>query len=518
MPLLTAIQLRRVRPLEGVLASPRAAILALILVTLAVRLLFAASTGLGIDETYTVATARTVVLSTYDHPPMAWWLTWAAIHVFGSESPLVVRLPFVLLFTFSTWQMYRLGSLLFGEAAGLLAALALNCAPVLGVTSATWVLPDGPLIAAMLSAALAIARVLFSPRPHPLNWLVAGFFGGLALLSKYHGVFIFAGTGLFLVTNARHRHWLATAWPYAGAALALLIFFPVIVWNAQHLWASFAFQGQRGLAYDLQPWKVFIVLAGQSLFLLPWIWAGLMFSAGNAVRRGPADDRRWLLFCLGIGPVFAFTIVALWSRGAVLFHWAAPGYLMWFPMLAADLEQGLISAQLLRSATKGSAVCVVVLVGAVSLIGLSPWPFAGTPVHLHYPLSDMADWRDLRAALQSLGLLDDPKIVVAGVNWHEVGKIAYALDGALPVTCICADPREFGVLDPDGRFIGRNVVVVTPERRAASTEHLLFDHFVRLTRKGDVVIRHLGTPVVHLALLYGVDFRGPQAAATAQRR
>ncbi|HUZ66023.1 MAG TPA: glycosyltransferase family 39 protein, partial [Beijerinckiaceae bacterium] len=130
--------------------TPRNAVLALILISLALRLLFAATTGLGIDETYTVATSRTLVLSTYDHPPMAWWLAWAATHLFG-QSPLAARLPFVLLFAGSTWQMYRLASVLFDEEAGFLAAFALNCAPVLGVTSATWVLPDGPLIAAMLS-------------------------------------------------------------------------------------------------------------------------------------------------------------------------------------------------------------------------------------------------------------------------------------------------------------------------------------------------------------------------------
>ena len=55
----------------------------------------------------------------------------------------------------STVLMYRVTAALFGERAGLWAAAVLNAAPVLGITSASWVLPDGPLIAALLGAVLA---------------------------------------------------------------------------------------------------------------------------------------------------------------------------------------------------------------------------------------------------------------------------------------------------------------------------------------------------------------------------
>jgi hypothetical protein len=43
-------------------------------VTLFGRLLLAAFVGLGVDESYTVSTAKTFALSTFDHPPLAWWM------------------------------------------------------------------------------------------------------------------------------------------------------------------------------------------------------------------------------------------------------------------------------------------------------------------------------------------------------------------------------------------------------------------------------------------------------------
>ena len=62
----------------------------LILAVLALRLIFAAATGLGIDESYTVATSRVLTLSTFDHPPLAWWIVHFAGKFFG-ESPLALR-------------------------------------------------------------------------------------------------------------------------------------------------------------------------------------------------------------------------------------------------------------------------------------------------------------------------------------------------------------------------------------------------------------------------------------------
>src|ERR1700759_552811 len=100
-------------------------ILTLIVVTTALRLGFAASLGLGVDESYMVAAGRTLGLGYFDHPPLAWWLSWAAAHLFGSEAPIVVRLPFVALFALSTWLMYRLGAAIADRRAGLLAALLL---------------------------------------------------------------------------------------------------------------------------------------------------------------------------------------------------------------------------------------------------------------------------------------------------------------------------------------------------------------------------------------------------------
>src|SRR5215469_12922796 len=188
------------------LKTPAAAVAALILTTLAARLLFAASLGLGIDESYMVAAGRKLQLSYFDHPPIAWWMAWGIAHLTGSESAFVVRLPFIALFALTTFLMYRATAALFDPEAGLWAAVVLNLAPVLGITAGTWVLPDGPLFAALLGLLVCLIHALRSDDRAGWGWwLAVGTCAGLALGSKYSAALTIAGAVLFLATEPTSR-------------------------------------------------------------------------------------------------------------------------------------------------------------------------------------------------------------------------------------------------------------------------------------------------------------------------
>src|SRR4051794_15555159 len=102
----------------------------LILITTALRLAFGAAVGLGVDESYMVSAGRVLSLGYFDHPPASWWLSWCAAHLFNSEAPVVVRLPFILLFALTTWLMALWGEAVGGARAGFFAALTLNLSPV----------------------------------------------------------------------------------------------------------------------------------------------------------------------------------------------------------------------------------------------------------------------------------------------------------------------------------------------------------------------------------------------------
>ncbi len=342
--------------------------------------------GLGIDESYMVAAGREWQLSYFDHPPIAWWMAWAAAHLAGSDSAVVVRLPFIALFALSTVLMYRLTAVLFDERAGLWAAAVLNAAPVLGITSASWVLPDGPLMAALLGAALCLTKALPAQGRAAWGWwIAAGMCAGLALSSKYSAALTIAGALLFLSTESLGRRWLVRPHPYLAGLVALLMFSPALIWNARHGWVSFLFQGGRASGH-LFPWGPLAATGGAAVFFLPWIWLPLVWCGIDALRRGPADRERWLLVCLALPPILFFTMISL--RSHILFHWTAPGYLMLVPLLGDAIARRWPEGRRLRSAVIATGVFIVVATGLFAGTVRFDWLAGLVPLFSNAPRPD----------------------------------------------------------------------------------------------------------------------------------
>jgi 4-amino-4-deoxy-L-arabinose transferase-like glycosyltransferase len=495
----TTLQLRR----APAVVSPAAWTALLIAATAAIRIGLADTLGLGVDESYAVAAGRVLRLGYFDHPPLMWWISAATAHLAGSEAALVVRLPFIVLFAVSTWLMFRIGETLFSARAGLWAAVALNLSPVFGVTTGSWVLPDGPLICALLGATLCLARALDAEGPSAWRWwLGAGAATGLALLSKYSAVLVLAGAGVYLLTQPTHRRWLARPHPYAALVVAAFLFTPVVAWNAAHGWASFAFQGGRAEGHGLHLLGPLKTLAGEALFVLPWIWLGLIAGFVRGLRAGPAEWRSWLLCCLGAGPVLLFALVSLWSRN-VLFHWAAPGYLMLFPLFGVLLERMEHRAR--RAWTVATAAILVLGLAAVLAEVKWHWLRAFTVAD---PALEAVNWTPLRDALADRGMLRRPGIVIAATNWSDAGKLDYAL-GGIDVLCLNPDSREYGFIHDLGTHAGQDVLIVAPRQTPAEVIRLYANSFGTLTPLAPVRVTLPERPPHDVTLVLGHSLRRP---------
>jgi 4-amino-4-deoxy-L-arabinose transferase-like glycosyltransferase len=81
-----------------------------------------------------------------------------------------------------------------------------------------------------------------------VSWLQAGFWIGVAGLSKYHSILFVAGLLMFLASVPLRRRILGDSAPWLGALFALVITAPVLVWNIQHDWISVGFQAGRSRA------------------------------------------------------------------------------------------------------------------------------------------------------------------------------------------------------------------------------------------------------------------------------
>ena len=426
-----------------------------------------------------VAAGRVLRWGYFDHPPLAWWIS----HLAWDDSAFAVRLPFIALFALSTWLMFRLTASLFDDRAGLWAALAFNLSPVFGVSSASWVLPDGSMICALLGMAVCLVRGL--ERPSAVAWIGVGVGAGLALLSKYTAVLPIFAVLIYLIVLPRHRALLRTPHPWLALLVALAVFSPVLIWNAANGWISFAFQGGRAGGARFNPLGPLTVLAGEALFVLPWIWVPMMIVLVQALRRG--DWRARLLACMAAGPIFLFAVVALWSP-RILFHWAAAGYLFLFPLLGVWLA----ARAPVRMAWATAGVLVSAAVLAVVLLRVNPWPIANDPG------LQALDWTPLRAVLAERGLLGAR---IAAPSWSDAGKIDYALGGDPAVLCLNIDARQY--MFAPGPVVGADILIIAPRQSEARIRADYAGAFASIEALPPAVFRLPGRDRVEFALYLG---------------
>lgn len=478
--------------------SDRDAVLLIIAAGTLVRLWLAAITGLGYDESYMVGNARQFMAAYVDHPPLHVWLVWAATHLAGgSEAPLVVRLPFILLAAGSTWLIYRLAGRLFGEGAGFWAAVAFSLAPVFSLADGTWVLPDGPLVFFLLAAATVVARILFGePADHPstLLWLAAGVLGGLALLSKFTAAFFFLAVFAYLLTVPRDRWRLATPGPWLGAVAALVVVSPALVWNYQNGFAGILFQSGRVARPSFAIEGLAVELGGGLLYLTPWLAVPFAISLFAALRQGRGDRRGWLLALAAIGPIATFALVSLFSR--TLPHWSMPGWLFAIPLFGRDaaalyLRRPVFARRYMEATAVVFAALILAFAWQATRGGLVPQSvIAAEPAS--DPTIDLIDWSALTARLREAPPVTP--LVVAAPAWFSAGKASYALGPDVPVLCLCANPQQFGFRLDQRALAGEDVVVVLPHGRGRDVAIRYFDRLeplppVLVTRGGETALR-----------------------------
>ncbi|WP_374575602.1 ArnT family glycosyltransferase [Phenylobacterium sp.] len=329
-------------------SSPRARLWLFVALATLVRVLAARWTHLTEDEAYYRLWAQHLAFGYYDHPPMiAWWIR-AGIGLAG-DNPLGVRLAPILATALEGLLIADIVKAFGGsDQAGLRAAVWLNATITVGVGGMLAV-PDAPGVLFWLVTLWALRRAQLGA---PAWWLAAGAAAGLAVLSKYSGLFLGAGVFLWLVADAERRALLKTRWPWLALAAAAAVVAPNVIWNAGHHWVTLAKQFGRVTSGHFSPGHVAELLVAQTFLLNPMVASyaarglAMPWRASTAARRADLA-----LPVLMIAP-FAGYLLLHGLHASVQGHWPAPmfGPLVVCAAFAAEEWPGGAGARLWRLA------------------------------------------------------------------------------------------------------------------------------------------------------------------------
>jgi len=295
----------------------------IILALVALRLVAAAWTPITFDEAYYWIWSKHLAGGYYDHPPMV-ALVIRAGNMIAGDNEFGVRLVSILAALPMSFAVYRTSTILFGgERVASTAAILLNVT-LMAAVGTMIVTPDSPLLVASSFVLFFLAKVLETSRGG--WWLAVGAAAGCALLSKYTALFFGAAILIWLLAVPKQRRWFFSPWPYLGALVALAVFAPVILWNAEHHWVSFLKQiSGRARIEDFRPAYVGELIPTQIVFATPLVFIlGAMGLHALARRAAGAMPARVLVNAM----FWTITAYFVWHslHARVEANWFAPVY------------------------------------------------------------------------------------------------------------------------------------------------------------------------------------------------
>jgi 4-amino-4-deoxy-L-arabinose transferase-like glycosyltransferase len=331
----------------------RNTIIAIGLIALA-KAYIAATLQLHPDEAYYWAWSRHLDLGYFDHAPMIAYVI--RLTTIFSQQELWVRMGGIIGTALASVLAWKLAFSLFRDKrVAAASAITLNVLPLMFAGSII-ITPDVP---AFFFTALSFYwcwRIVETKSSR--YWYLLGVAFGLALLSKYTSVLIAPSVFLFVLFTDERR-WLKTIHPYAGFALGCAFFLPVVYWNSQHNWISFAYQMRHGLTgYKPVHVNMLDYIGGQALAASPLIFLpGLYASIVYLFHR----NKQKLFLSLTSLPVLVFFAYSSIQRAAQA-NWTVHAYFS-FSILVAHylLTGGTFKKRLWRVAVAFSAVLIVIV-------------------------------------------------------------------------------------------------------------------------------------------------------------
>ena len=331
-----------IESVPGTMSPYKKSLIWLIVIATCCRCIVASVVELGNDEVYYWTYSQYLQWNYFDHPPMVSLM----IRLFTGDlalqsNELFIRMGSIVCSGLATWVIFRLVTDLSSEKAGFVAALLYTTSLYSSVIAGIFCMPDSPQMLWWTLSLWTLAR-LTQPsqeyRTRWIPWLLLGIFTGLCTMSKIHGVFIWAGLGLY--TLFYKREWLKNPWLYLSFFISIAIALPIFFWNYSNHFITYQFHSQRVGVRHFQSDSFFREIVGEVFYNNPinFILSAIAVTAFFKHKK-LATAPPFLKLALLIALPMIGVLIGMSMFNDTLPHWSGPAYVTLIPMVSLYLTR-----------------------------------------------------------------------------------------------------------------------------------------------------------------------------------
>ena len=434
-------------------ASPWLAVALLIAALTAMRLVYAGVLDLRTDEAYYWTWSKESALSFLDHPPGIAWLIRFGTAIFG-DTPLGVRFGGIVAMLVTQLLLADIVRRVTHDVRAVIFAVLLPEAALYYGLLMAKVSPDTAMIPCAVAMLWSLVRLHESGNPR--WWLAAGLFAGLALLSKFTAIMLLPAVLAFVLVQDWRRRWLFSPWPWLAALIAVIVFLPVLIWNAEHDWASFRFQFVRAVATHPLSFRTVGEFIGLQFglvgfVLLPVVLSGVTLTAWRGYRsREPVAILLSTAVIVPFGYFFWKSLTLRVGDTWPMFLWPA-GFAATAINLAMLPREGW-PEWMIQSTVKWARVAVIsgiaFVVGVFFYYVAAPWNLIGRAD----PVGGEAGYEQVVARAQAQ-LQETGATWIATTDYRTYAMMRWYFNGRVPVIQINERGRYQGFRDPGMNLI-----------------------------------------------------------------
>jgi 4-amino-4-deoxy-L-arabinose transferase-like glycosyltransferase len=439
------------------------------------RLFYGQAFLLSADETNYWQWSRYLDWGYHDQAPLIAWTIRLATAILGNTE-LGVRLPSIASMTVASIYLTRIAHRWFSARIAFHTALISQTIFIFTV-GGLLATADGLQGAACAAVCYHIAVAL---QQHTWrSWLLGGLWLGIGMLAKYTMVLMPACVLLFVLLSSQHRRILKSIKPYAASGLGVLIFVPVIAWNAANQWKSIrhvAYIGGANQSLGLHFNLPLEFLASQIGLLSPLVFLLIVLSWYRVIRRRypPGQWIHLFLFCTSFPIVAGFGLLSLHTR--VYGNWPCFGYVSAIVLAAAfwsPSEPSIANTLKVKKIwwwTVGSSLMITALA-----LTQTVWPILPIPVKYDRAAQETVGWDRLGREVVSIQkeMPNPENTFIFGLSYQIASELAFYSPGN-PLTVAINRWNRPNVYDywwQDQDLIGRDAVGVIGD--AGSQRRLL---------------------------------------------